>query len=84
MHLLNKLNKKHNTIIGQPDIFIEPNWCIFVDGDYWHSIPKVRGRDTYINRELRKNDFKVIRIPEFAIKNYPNLVTESLIGTIYS
>ena len=25
---------------AQPDIFIEPNICIFVDGDYWHFNPK--------------------------------------------
>lgn len=76
--------KKHVTIIGQPDIFIKPNYCIFIDGDYWHSIPKVKGRDTYINRELRKHDYKVIRLPEYAIKKYPNLITECLIGIIFS
>lgn len=26
-------------IYGQPDIFIKPNICIFVDGDYWHCNP---------------------------------------------
>jgi DNA mismatch endonuclease Vsr len=26
-------------IYGQPDIFIEPNICIFMDGDYWHCNP---------------------------------------------
>jgi len=26
-------------ILGQPDIFIEPNIVIFVDGDYWHCNP---------------------------------------------
>ena len=25
---------------AQPDIFIEPNICIFFDGDYWHFNPK--------------------------------------------
>ena len=75
---------KHVTIIGQPDIFIKSNFCIFVDGDYWHSIPKVRGRDTYINRELRKLGFNVIRIPEKTIKEYPNLIAESLIGMVLS
>ena len=25
---------------AQPDIFIEPNICIFIDGDYWHFNPK--------------------------------------------
>lgn len=29
----------HKAITGRPDIFIEPNICIFVDGDYWHANP---------------------------------------------
>ena len=32
--------EKHKPILGQPDIFIEPNICIFADGDYWHANPK--------------------------------------------
>ena len=31
--------EKHKPIIGQPDIFIAPNLCIFVDGDFWHANP---------------------------------------------
>lgn len=80
----NILYQKHVVLIGQPDIFIEPNFCIFIDGDYWHSIPKVHKRDTYVNRELQKIGYKVFRIPEFAIKKYPNLITECLIGIIFS
>ena len=33
--------EKHIPILGQPDIFIEPNTCIFADGDYWHGNPTV-------------------------------------------
>ncbi len=40
----------HKPIIGQPDIFIEPNICIFIDGDFWHANP-----DKY------KNPNKIIR-----------------------
>ena len=32
--------EKHKPILGQPDIFIQPNICIFLDGDYWHANPK--------------------------------------------
>ena len=32
--------EKHKPILGQPDIFIQPNICIFADGDYWHANPK--------------------------------------------
>lgn len=31
--------EKHKSLLGQPDIFIEPNICIFADGDYWHANP---------------------------------------------
>ena len=29
----------HKAILGQPDVFIKPNLCVFVDGDYWHGNP---------------------------------------------
>ena len=29
----------HKNLQGQPDIFIKPNICIFVDGDHWHANP---------------------------------------------
>jgi len=31
--------KKHVPLIGQPDIFVEPNICIFADGDMYHAHP---------------------------------------------
>jgi len=33
--------KKHIKLIGQPDLFIEPNICIFCDGDFWHGNPSI-------------------------------------------
>lgn len=32
--------RKHEPITGQPDIFILPNICIFVDGRFWHADPR--------------------------------------------
>ena len=32
--------EKHVPLMGQPDIFIKPNFLIFSDGDYWHCNPK--------------------------------------------
>lgn len=68
----------HKPILGQPDIFIEPNICIFVDGDFWHGNPElydadkiligtrkvsdVWARDLMINHELNKLGYQVIRI----------------------
>ena len=40
--------EKHKPILGQPDIFIEPNICIFADGDYWHANPKFYKSDSPI------------------------------------
>ena len=31
--------EKHKSISGQPDIFIKPNLCIFLDSDYHHANP---------------------------------------------
>ena len=32
--------KRGLRIVGQPDIFIKPNICIYADGDYFHGNPK--------------------------------------------
>jgi DNA mismatch endonuclease (patch repair protein) len=76
--------KKHIAIIGQPDIFIEPNLCIFCDGDYWHANPRhfkesrtivgkrtakqIWENDKKINNELNKRGFKIFRFWESDIK----------------
>ena len=52
---------------GTPDIFIEPNICIFADGDYWHNYPDGRDRDRYVDKELKKQGYKVFRFWEHAI-----------------
>lgn len=66
------VNKK---LFGRPDIFIEPNICIFIDGCYWHfcpicyknKIPNERQqqgllRDSIVNDRLDKMGYIVIRI----------------------
>ena len=71
---------KHVPIIGQPDVFIQPNHCVFVDGDYWHAHPQkykpndiiTRGRtaldvwskDNKITMELKSQGMKVYRFWE--------------------
>lgn len=52
-----------------PDFFIYPNICLYVDGEYWHNKPKIARRDIWINNNLEKDNFKVIRISENAIWN---------------
>lgn len=50
------------------DFFIKPNLCLFADGDYWHSIPRVQKRDAWINRQLERFNYRVIRIKGSEIK----------------
>ena len=46
--------QSQKTIFGRPDIFIEPNICIFVDGDYWHANPNKYSATTVISRQHNK------------------------------
>lgn len=77
--------KKHiQEIVGYPDLFVEPNICIFVDGNYWHGHPsmsedkkivreitvkQVRERDSKINHELIEQGYHVCRFWEDEIYN---------------
>lgn len=64
-------------ILGQPDIFIKPNICIFADGCYWHKCPECgfedtvskRDKDLKITRKLQSQGYTVIRLWEHEIKN---------------
>jgi len=86
--------KKHVPLIGQPDIFIEPNICIFADGDYWHANPaKYKGTDLLIgntlakdkwnydksiNKKLRNQNYNVIRFWEKEIKRDIKSIVDKL------
>ena len=72
----------HYPILGQPDIFVKPNICIFADGCYWHkctecgheeSIRKEREKDKQVTRTLQSQGYTVIRLWEHEInKNLNN------------
>ncbi|KKL93639.1 hypothetical protein LCGC14_1872710 [marine sediment metagenome] len=76
----------HEPIIGQPDIFISPDICIFVDGCYWHGckkcstekqlssiiVKKKMKHDKIVNRELKKQGFVVLRLWEHEINRNIN------------
>lgn len=80
----------HKAIIGQPDIFIEPNVCIFVDGCYWHGCSKCINRnrlknwhrlriirDIIITQKLIEQNYVVLRFWEHEIKeNINNCLTQ--------
>lgn len=89
--------EKHKPIIGQPDIFIEPNICIFVDGDYPHANPKKYNaddliwgrtasqrwaRDIFVNNELSKLGYVIIRLWESDIKTNTQGCAENIIKMI--
>lgn len=59
--------EKHKPIIGQPDIFIEPNICIFADGDYWHNRSEAKKRDEYVNKKLKEQNYQILRFWEHEI-----------------
>lgn len=59
--------RTHESILGQPDIFIEPNICIFADGDYWHRLPGRVIRDEYVTQSLREQGYIVLRFWESEI-----------------
>lgn len=75
--------EKHKAITGQPDIFIEPNICIFVDGCYWHGCIACRGikildneivqksleKDQQVNEQLQNKGYIIMRIWEHTIMN---------------
>ncbi len=47
--------------ITAADIFIQPDICIFADGDYWHTRPGKQEKDDEINKTLIENGYKVLR-----------------------
>lgn len=90
--------QKHKRLIGQPDIFIEPNLCVFVDGDFWHANPikfkadklmfhgryakDIWARDIYVNHELTKMGYNVMRIWVSDIELNIDKCAEKIIGLI--
>lgn len=79
--------EKHKPIkIGkhwhQIDIFIEPNLCVEVDGDYWHKRPENALRDIRVNHQLSLLGYLVIRLWESDIKKQPQTCAENIIKMI--
>lgn len=50
------------------DFYIpEANICLYVDGDYWHSLPEVQERDNRTNKALETMGYSVARMIETEI-----------------
>jgi len=46
------------------DFFIKPNICLYADGNYWHNLPNAIKRDRKQEKELKKQNYEVIRLWE--------------------
>ena len=64
--------------LTRPDFYIKPKIAVYVDGDYWHSLPDIKLRDKNINAKLEKMGYKVIRFSEDQILNNIDTVKETL------
>lgn len=68
--------KTHVPLFGQPDIFIQPNLCIFVDGEYWHNYPHGNPHDHEVNNWLFEHGYKIIRFWSKEIKKDARLCAQ--------
>ena len=81
-------------IKGTPDIFIEPDICIFADGCYWHGCNlcmkrknqqkyfKQSLRDNFVTKFLIKNGFRVFRFWEHDINNNFDEVEKQILSAV--
>jgi len=60
----------HHPLLGicKPDIIIRGKIVVQADGDYWHSIPEVRKRDSRQDEALRKAGYIILRFSGTQIK----------------
>ena len=72
--------EKQKKIMGitEVDFFINPNICIYCDGDYWHNLDYVKKRDERINNTLKENNYLVLRYSENNINNNLDLVENTI------
>jgi very-short-patch-repair endonuclease len=66
-----------NSTWTRVDFYIpELNICLYVDGNYWHSLPERQESDIRINKALEEMRYKIIRMTETEILegNRPELV----------
>ena len=61
--------KTQSSLTGRPDIFIEPNICIFADGDYWHNKENHKKRDFEVDTFLNEKNYIVLRFWEHEINS---------------
>ena len=73
-----KIGNKYHRV----DIFIEPNICIEVDGEYWHDLAKNAQRDIKINQTLNEQGYHVIRIRSRTIMKNNNSIVAKILNLL--
>jgi len=65
---INYVKQKPIENITVVDFFIEPDWCLYADGDYWHGKPERKAKDKIIDQKLRNMGYFPQRIKGSNIK----------------
>lgn len=88
--------EKHKAILGQPDVFIGPNVCVFADGCYWHGCERCYNRNNFssqqrarivrdqvITQKLINDGYVVLRFWEHDINgSFEDRVMDEIVFTI--
>jgi DNA mismatch endonuclease (patch repair protein) len=74
----NIIFETHKAILGQPDIFIKPNFCIFVDGDRYHANPKKYSDDKIIWNEYNRKGRHIPAQTAKMIREKDKRITDNL------
>ena len=70
--------EKHKPILGQPDIFIKPNICIFTDGDFWHANPNQWLKHGVKQKGFKLNDHVIGKKTAKDVWDYDQKITDTL------
>ena len=70
--------EKHKSILGQPDVFIQPNICIFTDGDFWHANPNQWLKHGVKQKGFKPNDHVIGKKTAKDVWDYDQKITDSL------
>jgi len=62
----------------------EKRWVIEVNGDYWHSLPRVKVRDEEKKKVYERYGYKVLEIWEKELTQSPLVVLNKVVGYFYS
>ena len=70
--------EKHKPILGQPDVFIQPNICIFTDGDFWHANPNQWLKHGAKQKGFKPNDHVIGKKTAKDVWDYDQKITDTL------